>query len=328
MRAERLVALLFTLQSRRSATVTELAAALGVSPRTMHRDLDALRAAGVPLWTEPGRHGGVGLVAGWRSRLDGLTSREAVTVFAMGVPRALAELGLGAADTSAQAKLTATLPTPLREQAQHLAQRFHLDAPGWFRRGDDTGPLTDLARAVWEQRRTRLDYARRDGGVARTVDPLGLVLKAGVWYLVARAVDADGGAGDDVRTYRVGRVRTLDLLDERFDRPTDFALASWWERSSAEFERSLRRVPVRLRLSPVGVRALPAALDADLAAEALRCAGEPGPDGWTEVVVALEQPEIAAGQLLCLGTEVEILGPDEVRAAFADTARRMADRHG
>lgn len=112
MRAERLVALLFTLQSRRSATVPELAAALGVSERTMHRDLAALQTAGVPLWTETGRYGGVRLVEGWRTRLDGLTSREAVAIFAMGVPRALAELGLGTAVSAAHAKVSATLPAP------------------------------------------------------------------------------------------------------------------------------------------------------------------------------------------------------------------------
>jgi biotin operon repressor len=109
MRAERLVALLFTLQSRQSATIAELAAALGVSKRTMHRDVAALRDAGVPLWTEPGRHGGVRLLEGWRTRLDGLTSREAVTIFAMGVPRALAELGLGTAMLAARAKVSAAL---------------------------------------------------------------------------------------------------------------------------------------------------------------------------------------------------------------------------
>uniref|UniRef100_UPI00035F4AA3 helix-turn-helix transcriptional regulator n=1 Tax=Saccharomonospora saliphila TaxID=369829 RepID=UPI00035F4AA3 len=316
MRAERLVALLFTLQNRRGGTVAELAEELGVSPRTMHRDLATLRAAGVPLWTETGRHGGVRLVDGWRTRLDGLTSREAVAIFAMGVPRALAELGLGTAVSAAHAKVTATLPTPLREQAQHLAQRFHLDAPGWFRREDAAEHLADLAGAVWEQRRTRLHYARRDGTVERIVDPLGLVLKAGVWYLVARVP----GGSAEVRTYRVGRVRAVSRLDELFDRPAEFDLASWWQRSSAEFERSLRRVPVRMRLSPVGMRALPGVVDADLATEALREAPGPAADGWTEVVAHFEDPEIAAGQLLALGAEVEIVAPSAARAAFADRA--------
>lgn len=320
MRSERLVALLFTLQSRRSATIAELADALGVSERTMHRDVAALQAVGVPLWTEPGRHGGVRLVDGWRSRLDGLTSREAVTLFAMGAPQALAELGLGTAVSAAHAKVAAALPASLREQAQHIAQRFHLDAPTWFRRAEDTEHLAAVARAVWEQRRVQVSYRRSDRTVERVLAPLGLVLKAGVWYLVA---DADG----DVRTYRVSRVAGVEERDERFERPPAFDLAGWWQRSSAEFERSLQRVPVRVRLSPAGVRRLPWVIDADLAVAALEEAETAGPDGWIEVELPLEEPEIAAGQLLGLGTEVEIIEPAAVRAAFADAARRMAQRH-
>ncbi|PPK94258.1 putative DNA-binding transcriptional regulator YafY [Kineococcus xinjiangensis] len=323
MRAERLVALLFLLQRRRAATVGELARELGVSERTMHRDVAALRDAGVPLWTEPGRHGGVRLVDGWRSHLDGLTSREAVALLAMGVPRALADLGLGTAVSAAHAKVAATLPAELREQAQRVAQRFHLDAPGWFRREEEVQGLGPLARAVWGQRRVRVTYRRGDGEVERDLDPLGLVLKAGVWYLVARPADGAGGA----RTYRVARVSAVAELDEGFERPAGFDLASWWQRSSAEFERSLQRVAVRVRLSPRGVRALPSVLDAEAVAGALAAAGPPGGDGWTELELRLEDPVVAAGQLLGLGPEVEVVAPPAARAAFADAARRMVERH-
>ncbi|NIJ10001.1 putative DNA-binding transcriptional regulator YafY [Saccharomonospora amisosensis] len=322
MRSERLVALLFTLQRRRSATIAQLAEELGVSERTMHRDIAALQAAGVPLWTEPGRHGGVRLVEGWRSRLDGLTSREAVAIFAMGVPRALAALGLGTAVSAAHAKVSATLPAPLREQAQHLAQRFHLDAPGWFRREDDAEHLAAVARAVWEQTRALVTYRTGERTVERVLDPLGLVLKAGVWYLVARA------DGEAVRTYRVARITATQPLEERFQRPTDFDLASWWKRSSAAFERSLQRARVSVRLSPAGVRILPAVLDADIAVTALEQAGPPGADGWTDVELPLEEDaRVAAGQLLVLGPEVEIHRPPAVRAAFAEYANRMAARN-
>ncbi|RJQ80427.1 transcriptional regulator [Pseudonocardiaceae bacterium YIM PH 21723] len=316
MRAERLVALLFTLQSRRSATIGELAEALDVSERTMSRDVAALQAAGVPLWTEPGRHGGVRLVDGWRSRLDGLTSREAVAIFAMGVPRALTELGLGTAVSAAHAKVAAAMPAALRDQAQHLAQRFHLDAPGWFRDPDSTEQLAVLARAVWEQHRVLVGYR----GKERELEPLGLVLKAGSWYLVA-------GVEDTVRTYRVGRVEWAEPLDEHFDRPADFDLAGWWARSSAEFAESLVRTRVLVRLSPQGVRTLPAVLGADQAVVALAGAGAPDAEGWIEVELGLEEPHIAADQLLPLGAGVEILSPPAVRAEFADLARRMADRH-
>jgi len=320
MRAERLVALLFTLYSKRSATVAELAKALDVSERTMHRDIAALRDAGVPLWTETGRHGGVRLMEGWRTRLDGLTSREAVAIFAMGVPQALAELGLGTAMSAAHAKLFATLPPALREQAQGMAQRFHLDAPGWFRPADDTEHLAAIARAVWEQRRLRIGYGRHGRVVQRTLQPLGIVLKAGVWYLIA---EVDG----DFRTYRVARIDAVEEADERFERPTDFDLVGWWQRSSAQFEQSLRTTSVQIRLSPLGVRALPAVLDADAAVKALEQAEPPDEDGWTRVTVELEEPTIAATQLIGLGDEVQVLAPPATRAAFVAMVQRMADRH-
>lgn len=320
MRAERLVALLFTLQSRRSATLAELAGALGVSERTMQRDVAALQAAGVPLWTEPGRNGGVRLVDGWRTRLDGLTSREAVAIFAMGVPRALTELGLGTAVSAAHAKVSATLPAPLREQAQLMAQRFHLDAPGWFHREDDAAHLAAVAEAVWEQHRCRVTYRGGQRTVERTLAPLGLVLKAGTWYLVATA-------GEDVRTYRVSRIAAVEQLDEPFERPAGFDLAGWWADASARFERSLRRTAVTVRLDRTGTRILPEVLDAEMAVDALERAGPPDPDGWTEVHLELEEPVVAAGQLLPLGVHVEVLAPAAVRDAFRDTALRMADRH-
>lgn len=319
MRAERLVALLFTLHSRRSATVPELAEALEVSERTMHRDIAALRALGVPLWTETGRNGGVRLVDGWRSRLDGLTAREAVALFAMGAPRALADLGLGTAVSAAHAKVSATLPPELREQARHVAQRFHLDAPAWFRSEEENEQLAVVARAVWQQHRLRVGYRRDDRTVDRVLAPFGLVLKAGVWYLVA---STDG----DVRTYRVGRLVQVERLDERFERPADFDLARWWADASVKFERSLPRVLVDVRLSPRGVRALPRVLDPELAGQALAVAGPPGDDGWTDVQLGLEEPEIAAGQLLPLGPEVQVVGPPQVRAAYISTVQAMLNR--
>ncbi|TQS39780.1 helix-turn-helix transcriptional regulator [Cryptosporangium phraense] len=325
MRAERLVALLFVLQRRSSATIPELAFELGVSERTLHRDLAALREAGVPLWTETGRHGGVRLVEGWRSQLDGLTSREAVALFAMGVPRALAQLGLGTAVSAAHAKVAATLPAELRNQAQLVAHRFHLDAPDWFRTADDTDHLATVARAVWNQRRLRLKYQRSEGTVERTVDPLGLVLKAGVWYLVAD-IEASKQPGAR-RTYRVGRITAAEELDEPFDRPPGFDLAAWWQASSARFERSLRRVDVRVRLSPRAFRAVPKMLELDVTHEALDTAAPPDADGWREVTLALESTDIAAGQLLGFGAEVEVLSPPAVRNAFAEAARQMLDRH-
>lgn len=320
MRAERLVALLFTLQRRRSATAAELADALDVSERTVHRDIAALRAAGVPLWTETGRHGGVHLVDGWRSRLDGLTSREAVAIFAMGVPRALSELGLGTAVSAAHAKVTATLPTQVREQSQHMAQRFHLDAPGWFARADEAPALAVVAQAVWEQCGLAVTYERAGGAVQRELDPLGLVLKAGVWYLVARCHGT-------VRTYRMSRLSSAEKLPATFERPAGFDLATWWERSSATFERSVLRRRARLRLSPAGLRALPGVVGAETAA-AVDAPGPPDEAGWREVQIPVETDEIALAQLARFGAEVEVVEPAPLRAALGRLGAAIAARNG
>src|SRR5918997_4938 len=237
VRASRLVTLLFTLQRLRAATAAELAAELEVSERTVYRDVAALTEAGVPLWTEPGRNGGIRLVDGWRTRLDGLTAQEAAALFAVGAPQVLAELGMGAALAGAQAKLLATLPAELREHARAVSQRFHLDAPGWFHTPQHVTQLAAVAEAVWDQQRLRIGYRRGpDQPRERTLGPLGVVLKAGTWYL-AGAVDGT------VRTYRVDRIAHAQPTGERFERPADFDLAEWWAGAAGRVESPLLRAP-------------------------------------------------------------------------------------
>ena len=310
--------LLFLLQQRGRSTAAELAAALEVSERTVYRDVEALLAVGVPLWTEQGRTGGIRLMEGWRTKLDGLTGREAAAIFAVGVPELLAELGLGASLTAARAKVLAGLPAPLREYASAIADRFHLDAPGWFQQTETATKLSVVADAVASTRRLRMDYRRGSSVVTREVDPLGLVVKAGVWYLVARV-------GSDVRTYRVARIESASLLDG-FTRP-DFALATWWAQSSARFERSLLRETVRLRLNRHGLRALRNATDEDAATAALATAGPPDADGWREVELEVESLPVATTQLLSLGAGVEVVAPAELRTALAELGLAIAARN-
>ncbi|WP_103355189.1 YafY family protein [Amycolatopsis sp. CA-128772] len=322
MKAERLVALLFTLQRRRSATAAELASELGVSERTMHRDLAALRDAGVPLWTEPGRHGGFRLVDGWRSGLDGLTAREAVALFALGVPEALAGLGLDTAGSAARAKVSAGMPAELRDHAALVAGRFHLDAPGWFGSADEPTALATVVRAVWTQRRLAVSYRRRDQVASRELEPFGLVLKAGVWYLVARVVPDDA-----LRTYRVSRIADAVLSDVPFSRPAEFDLAGWWRSSSAAFEQVARPVRVRARLDRTAVRELRRVFGGEHLADTVVSLGAPGADGWAEAELALEGDEIGLGQLVALSPGVEVLEPPELRAALAAIGAELAARN-
>lgn len=321
VRASRLVALLLHLQREGgAATAPELAAELEVSVRTVYRDVAALQAAGVPLWTEPGPRGGIRLVDGWRTRLDGLSGEEAESLFLAGAPGAAAELGLGSILASAQTKLLATLPPELRGRAARVRSRFVLDAPHWFHREEPLDQLAAVAEAVWADRRVRLRYRRSSRAIVRDVAPLGLVLKAGVWYLVAEA------AGD-VRTYRVGRIEHVDVTDERFERDPAFDLAEWWATSAAAFNREILRATITARLSPRAQYLLAHVTDTAAANAALADASPPDADGWVTVELAVESEEVALDQLVGLGAGVEVLAPATLRAAFAATGRAIATRN-
>lgn len=320
MKSERLIALLFTLQARRSATAAELASVLEVSERTILRDVSALQAAGVPLWSEPGRGGGIRLLDGWRTRLDGLTAPEAAALFVSGVPTALADLGLAGAALTAQSKLLATLPEAARQRARDLGERFHLDAPGWFHREESLPHLAAVASAVWNQQRLKAGYRSGERVVDRSLDPLGLVLKAGVWYAVA-AVDST------IRSYRVSRIVSVHETGERFDRPPSFDLAAYWADASEAFDRSILRDRVRIRVSPDVQRRLAAHMDRAAVEEAYAHAGPPDADGWVELDLAVESLHVAEHQLIALGAHVEVLDPPQLRAALAATGAAMAARN-
>ncbi len=206
MRASRLVNLLLLLQSRGGLTAAQLSRELEVSVRTVHRDVEELSAAGVPIFAERGPLGGIRLVDGYRTRLTGMTADEAEALFLAGLPGPAAQLGLGTVVAAAQLKVMAALPPELRSRASRIVERFHLDVAGWFHAGDDVPHLATLSAAVWDGRALRITYERGSGPrdpIERTVDPLGLVLKGGMWYVIAAT---DG----QFRTYRASRVLDVD----------------------------------------------------------------------------------------------------------------------
>jgi predicted DNA-binding transcriptional regulator YafY len=319
MRASRLVTLLLLLQTRGRMTAAELAQELEVSERTVHRDVDALGEAGVPIYAERGPHGGVQLVEGYRTRLTGMTGDEAEALFLSGLPGPAAELGLGTVVTAARLKVLAALPSELRVRASRLVERFYLDAAGWFRGGDSVPHLAAVAEAVWEGRRLWIEYERDDVRVERVLEPLGLVLKAGTWYAVA---SVEG----EIRTYRLSRVTAARPLDERFERPDGFDLASHWAESIAAYEREVPRIDVIVSVAPARLDALADLLGSQVVADAERLA-EPDPDGWTRLVLRLDYPHDAPGRLLGLGRDMEVLSPPEVRARVIELARGVTERH-
>ncbi|WP_433204121.1 helix-turn-helix transcriptional regulator [Dactylosporangium sp. CS-047395] len=317
MRVSRLISIVLLLQSGGSRTAAELAAQLEVSERTIYRDVLALSAAGVPVYAEQGRAGGYRLLDGYRTRLNGLSPAEAEALFLSGLPGPARDMGLGEALATAQLKVAAALPGPLREASARARQRFHLDAPGWFRDAEPPPGLAELARAVWEDRIVTLIYGGRKGDVRRSVEPVGLVLKNAVWYLVGRAESGP-------RTYRVDRIRDCDVGEERFERDEAFDLAEFWARRAAEFERAMLRETVTVRLSPHGVRMLRFAVEAVACRAALGDAGPPGADGWVTVALPVESVPVAYTQLLALGPDAEVVAPVELRALLADAAERTA----
>jgi predicted DNA-binding transcriptional regulator YafY len=316
MRASRLVSVLLLLQSRGGQTAAELARELEVSVRTIHRDVDALSASGVPIYADRGPHGGIRLVDGYRTRLTGMTADEAEALFLSGLPGPAAELGLGTVVAAARLKVLAALPVELRARASRLVERFHLDAAAWYHADEPVPLLGPLSEAVWESQRIQIGYNRGDKTVDRILEPLGLVLKAGVWYLIAAA---DG----QPRTYRVSRVARVTPLDERFDRPEGFDLAAFWTESSSAYERDTPRIEVVLRLASDRMPRLRGVIG-DRPFDTLERLEEPDPDGWLRVRVSLDWPNEVVSQVLAVGPDCELLEPAELRERIAAQARRVA----
>jgi predicted DNA-binding transcriptional regulator YafY len=302
MRATRLVSLLLLLQMRGQLTAQELASHFEVSMRTIHRDVESLAAAGVPVEAVRGPAGGYRLAGGYRTKLTGLTAAEAEALFV--APAPAAELGLGGVLANARLKVLAALPTELQERASRAERYFHLDTRRWFRAEDTVPHLPTIASATWHEQRLSARYREGSRIVRRTLDPLGLVLKGGAWYLVARR-----SAG--MRVYRVSRFASVRVRDEGFERPEDFELGAYWEEWSRTFEASRPRVEVKLRVSELALRFLPRDLQ--------------GGDGV--FTVGFESLEDAYRELLKFGPDAEVLEPRELRARIADTASEVADMY-
>ncbi len=316
MRASRLLSILMLLQAKGRMSAQALADEVEVSLRTIYRDIDELSAAGVPVYAERGRAGGFQLLDGWRTRLTGLTAPEAQALFLAGLPGPAAELGLAELMEAAQLKLLAALPAGWQADARRVGARFHLDPVGWFRSAPPTDHLPAIAEAVWTERLLKVRYESWSGVVDREIAPLGLVLKAGTWYLAA-------AIGEDRRTYRLSNILTLAVLDERFTRPPDFDLAAYWAGATQRFEAAIYRDTAMLRVSPRGLKLL-RELSAAVAEAAARTAEAPDHEGWRRLVIPIESIDHAAHELIKLGAEAEVLAPAPLRARIGEMASRLA----
>jgi len=318
MRSSRLLSILLLLQTRRQLTARELAEELEVSLRTIYRDVEALAAAGVPVYADQGRAGGYRLVDGYRTKLTGLTEQEAAALFLVGMPGPAAALGLTEQTSGAELKLLAALAPDQRDRAGRLKHRFHLDMPAWYSEAEDSPYLAGVAEAVLHDRRIKVLYRRWEAPreVERVLDPYGLVLKNGSWYVVA-------AASGTIRTYRVSNILDLTATDEEFVRPPGFDLARHWQDHLDEFEQRRFTGQAVVRISAALVPRL-----GDLSAAVLLKASagvEPDADGNLTVAVPIESAGNAARQFARFGAGIEVLEPAELRAELARLGKELSE---
>lgn len=317
MRADRLLSLLMLLQTHGKAPAWRLARELEVSERTIYRDIDALSAAGVPVYGEPGPEGGYALLDSYRTTLTGLSAAEMRALFMLSIPAPLAELGVGQELKAALLKVSAALPARQRDDERRVRQRFYLDSVGWEQRDDAVPHLQAVHEAVWQDHRLAIAY--RIGplalDIAQVVDPYGLVAKAGVWYLVY----AHKGA---LRVHRIADLIDAQPTDQAFERPASFELAAFWRDWCAEQESARAFYPVTLRVAPGFLPALPHFFGNRIR-ERIDQAGAPGAEGWVTLELAFESLEAARDRLLSFGGGVKVVAPRALRDSLVDYAAQI-----
>jgi len=306
------------LQARGLMTARELAKELEVSERTIYRDIEALSAAGVPVYSETGREGGYALLDHYRTSLTGLTEGEVRALFMLSIPAALVDLGVSQELKQALLKLSAALPAGRRADEEQVHQRFYLDSIGWDQEGDSVPHLQTLYQAVWQDRRISLIYRPLPSvEIEQYADPYGLVAKAGVWHLVCNRKGR-------LRVHRVSNLIRVSLLDEAFERPEGFDLEDFWRSWCAEREQSRTVYPVSLRIDAGMLPFLPMYFDEGINAKIVQ-AGPPDEDGRITLELSFESLEAARYRLLAFGRGVEVLSPRALRESILDYAIQIAE---
>jgi predicted DNA-binding transcriptional regulator YafY len=313
MRADRLLSMLLLLQTHGRLTGRELSKRLEVSARTVHRDMEALSAAGVPVYATRGSRGGWELDRDWRTQVPGLDEVE-LRAFLMAQPRVIGDVTLASAAERAVGKLMAAMPSTMREQAVAMQQRLYVDTTSWWRGvTEDLSMLPLVQSAVARDRRLAMRYrrGRESESHERIVDPLGLVAKGSTWYLVAQT---PGG----LRSFRVSRIEEATILDATVERPANFDLAAFWTSSASNFREAMPRYDVVLRAEP------------GAAAEIKRwkpVADEQETNGRVTMTVHFDSEDQARFIVLAFGLRIDVVSPDELRARVADEAKRIANRY-
>ncbi len=316
MRADRLLSILLLLQARGRMTAQELAKRMEVSVRTIYRDMDALSAAGVPVYAERGPGGGCALMDSYRTTLTGLTEEEVRALFMLGIPTPLTELGVDQEVRSALLKLSASLPVGRRQDEERARQRVHLDPTGWFQVRRPVPLLATIQRALWDDRWLRLTYRLPfETQVQRMVEPYGLVAKGTDWYLIC-------GQGQRTRVHRVATMVEASLTNEHFSRPADFDLVHFWQAWCEEAEANHPHYPVTLCVAPQLVPYLTHHFGADIS-DKLRETGPASDRGWITLTLSFDTLEDARQRILGCGGAIEVLEPAALRQSILDFAQQI-----
>lgn len=312
MRADRLLSIMLMLQAQGKTTTVALADTLEVSRRTILRDIEALSMAGVPIHADAGHGGGVYLDEHYRVSLTGLKEAEVRALFVSARHGPLQDVGLGAAAEATLLKLFAALPSLHRQEAERIQQRIHLDPAWWWHKGDMLPHLDTLKAAVFDDYRVKVCYERGGGEVVeRILEPYSLVAKASVWYVIARRED-------ELRTYRVSRFVEVERMDEHFERDATFDLAQYWHANASAFVANLPTFDFTLRLAAARLQFL------KLYASGRYTIRDTSPDGESSVIdIRMSSLDEARMLVLGLGTDAEIIEPDELREAVLLQAQQM-----
>ena len=318
MRADRLMALLMLLQARGRMTARQLAHELEVSERTIYRDIDALSTAGVPVYSESGHNGGFALVDRYRTDLTGLTDGEVRALFMLTIPSPFTDLGSSQDLRSALLKLSASLPDVRRQDEERVRQRIHIDPTRWQPHGEQVPHLKMIHQAVWHDRRLRVAIRTIAGTqIEQTVNPYGLVAKAGIWYLVYARRDVE-------RVVRVSNLLDAQLLEETFAHPADFDLPTFWADWCAEYQGYLSDFHVTIRVAPQFIAVLPHYFG-HMIRHKIDRSGQPDQEGWIQLELAFESFEAARDRLLSFGRGVEIVRPEALRRSVLDYAEQIVN---
>jgi predicted DNA-binding transcriptional regulator YafY len=314
MRADRLLAITMLLQARGKMTAHTLAEELGVSRRTILRDVEALSFAGVPIYADGGHGGGIALDENYRTSLTGLNEDEVRALFISGDNSLLRDIGLGEAAESTLRKLSAALPERHQPAMEQVRQRIHIDPVWWWH---DSQPLPfwdELQQAVFEDRRVQAVYEHYSGdAVERILEPYSLVNKASLWYVIARR-------DEEFRIYRASRFHRVSLLDTHFHRLPDFDLAAFWREHLQEFVETLSEYPFTLRIHSSRLNFV-----RWLTPGRFQIVEPPVDDGWFTASLHLESMDLAKMLVFGLGTQVIVLNPPELQQAVLDTARELLE---